>query len=376
MDKSKWKYKKLGEVATFVNGYAFKPSDWKGQGLPIIRIQNLTNSDAPYNYYDGNEIDSKYFVDNGDLLVSWSATLGAFLWNKGKAVLNQHIFKTVFDKTDINKHFLKYAIISTLNVMATKAHGITMRHITKKEFDNIAIPFPSISIQQRIVSELDQLTELISLKQQQLKEYDSLAQSLFYKVIHDSKLSGNTETRELGDISEYSNERCTASQLTTDNYVGVENLLKDCGGKTVASTLGKVSSATAYKTGDVLIGNIRPYLKKIWLANRNGGASGDVLVIRIQNEFKNKIHPTFIYCSLARDEFFEYDYSHSKGVKMPRGDKKVILKYPISIPPYNAQRKLADYINMIDKQKSIVKQSIAETQTLLDSRMQEYFDNV
>ena len=119
MDRSKWEYKKLGEVATFLNGYAFKPENWSKHGLKIIRIQNLTDETAPYNHYEG-EIDSKYIVRNGDLLISWSATLGAFLWNNDDALLNQHIFKTIFDKSDIDKFYLKYCVISKLEEMAKK----------------------------------------------------------------------------------------------------------------------------------------------------------------------------------------------------------------------------------------------------------------
>ena len=105
--KHNWTYKKLGEVATYINGFAFKPSDWKLQGLPIIRIQNLNDPSAEYNFYD-KEIAPKYIVNDGDILISWSASLGVYEWQRGKAVLNQHIFKVVFDKSDIDKHYFKY----------------------------------------------------------------------------------------------------------------------------------------------------------------------------------------------------------------------------------------------------------------------------
>ncbi len=108
--KHNWEYKRLGDVATYVNGYAFKPSDWLDSGYPIIRIQNLNNSDAEYNYTNGS-VPSKYFVSKGDLLISWSASLGAYIWQGNKAVLNQHIFKVVFDKTDIVRNYLKYLLI-------------------------------------------------------------------------------------------------------------------------------------------------------------------------------------------------------------------------------------------------------------------------
>lgn len=356
MDKSKWTYKKLGEVATFINGYAFKPSDWKDVGLPIIRIQNLTSSDAPYNYYDGKEIDNKYLVDNGDLLVSWSATLGAFLWNKGKAVLNQHIFKTVFDKTDINKHFLKYAIISTLNVMASKAHGITMRHITKKEFDDIVIPFPPSLDQQHIVSELDQLSELISLKQQQLKEYDALAQSLFYEMFGDPIINDKGwQIKCWNDVLRIINGK---------DYKGVEN---QKGKYPICGSGGIMGYANAYLCPEntVIIGrkgNINKPIfmtQKFWNIDTAFGLVADNI----------NIAPLYLYYFCIKYNFEK----HNKAVTIPSLTKKDLLKISIPLPPLSLQHSFASKVRAIEAQKSLVKQSIAEAQTLLDSRMQEYF---
>ena len=98
------KYLKLGEIATYINGYAFKPEDWDNKGRPIIRIQNLTNSSNEINYFS-RDIDEKYIVNKGDILISWSASIGIYEWTKEAAVLNQYIFKVVFNKVDINKKY-------------------------------------------------------------------------------------------------------------------------------------------------------------------------------------------------------------------------------------------------------------------------------
>ena len=90
-------YIKLGEIASFVNGFAFKPEDRGDIGLPIIRIQDLTGNSYDLGFYNG-EYPSKVEINNGDILISWSASLGVYVWNRGKALLNQHIFKVVFDK--------------------------------------------------------------------------------------------------------------------------------------------------------------------------------------------------------------------------------------------------------------------------------------
>ena len=139
-------YKKLGDIATFINGYAFKPDDWGKKGLPIIRIQNLTGTGEEYNYYDG-DYPEKVEVNDGDVLISWSASLGVYLWSQGKAILNQHIFRVEFDKLSVDKYFFMYAVQQKLDEMGSKAHGSTMRHIVKKDFDNTRIAFPDVEKQ-------------------------------------------------------------------------------------------------------------------------------------------------------------------------------------------------------------------------------------
>lgn len=139
-----WKTISLGDAASFVNGYAFKPSDWNTEGREIIRIQNLTGSSSEVNYFNG-ELDPKYKVVRGDLLISWSATLGIYEWEREESWLNQHIFKVVFDKETIDKSFFKHLIAQSLRKMEEQVHGATMKHITKKKFDAIPIPLPLLT---------------------------------------------------------------------------------------------------------------------------------------------------------------------------------------------------------------------------------------
>ncbi len=168
-----WEVKKLGEVATYINGYAFKPSQWTDKGTPIIRIQNLNKIDTPFNYYDGI-IHKKYIVNNGDVLISWSASLGVYEWNRGTALLNQHIFKVEFDKSDIDKHYLIYAVKSKLSEMERDTHGATMRHIIKKDFDNTKILYPPLSLQQDFAERIEKIEQQKSLVQQSIVETQTL----------------------------------------------------------------------------------------------------------------------------------------------------------------------------------------------------------
>ena len=144
-------YVRLGDLATYVNGFAFKPDDWGEHGLPIIRIQNLTGTNEVFNYYDG-EYPKHVEVNDGDVLISWSASLGVYLWRQGKAILNQHIFKVVFNKKPIDKDFFMCAVAQKLEEMGTKTHGATMKHIVKKDFDNTVIAYPEQAVQQQFAA--------------------------------------------------------------------------------------------------------------------------------------------------------------------------------------------------------------------------------
>ena len=113
--------KTLGTVAEYINGRAFKPSEWEQNGLPIIRIQNLTDSNAKYNYSSVKH-EEKYLIKNGDLLFAWSASLGAHIWKNGDAWLNQHIFK-VIPKNDIFRDYFYYYLLQVVSNLYAKAHG-------------------------------------------------------------------------------------------------------------------------------------------------------------------------------------------------------------------------------------------------------------
>lgn len=150
-----WAQASLGDLADFTNGKAFKKEEWLEAGKPIIRIQNLTNSSAHFNYAD-NSHEEKYLVRSGDLLVSWSASLGVYYWAGDDAWLNQHIFR-VDQLRGCNKKFLKYALEISIDDFYAKAHGMGMVHITKGNFENHLIPLPPISEQTRIAAKLDEL---------------------------------------------------------------------------------------------------------------------------------------------------------------------------------------------------------------------------
>lgn len=121
-----WPTVRIGDALNLINGRAFKPTEWTKSGTPIVRIQNLNNPKAPFNYYQG-DLPAKIALDDGDLLFAWSGTpgtsFGAHIWRGGKAWLNQHIFKVEFQPTQFDKRFLQLAINQNLNEYIRAAHG-------------------------------------------------------------------------------------------------------------------------------------------------------------------------------------------------------------------------------------------------------------
>lgn len=150
-----WQKMNIGEACTLVNGRAFKPSDWTKTGTPIVRIQNLNDPNAEFNYCSG-DIEDKFWIDTGTLLFAWSGTpgtsFGAFIWAGGKAVLNQHIFQ-VYPCAEISKQFLKCSFEGHMDEIIERAHGgVGLRHITKQELERIELLVPPMAVQDDFVA--------------------------------------------------------------------------------------------------------------------------------------------------------------------------------------------------------------------------------
>ena len=149
----------------------------------------------------------------------------------------------------------------------------------------------------------------------------------------------------LMDICEYAKGKIDVSSLDEETYISTENMMPNKGGITKASSLPTVTQTQVFCVGDVLVSNIRPYFKKIWFAEFEGGCSNDVLVFRA----KEGVSKRFLYYVLANDIFFDYSMATSKGTKMPRGDKVAIMKYAVPDFSYDEQVKIAEILEMFDR---------------------------
>ncbi|MDT5989535.1 restriction endonuclease subunit S [Streptococcus pneumoniae] len=346
---------KLGEVATFINGYAFKPQDWSSEGKEIIRIQNLTKTSTEINYYSGT-IDKKYIVEAGDILISWSGTLGVFQWRGRSAVLNQHIFKVVFDKIDIDKSYFKYVVEKGLQDAVKHTHGSTMKHLTKKYFDNIIVPYTNLGEQQRIASELDLLSKLILRRQEQLEELNLLVKSRFNEMFGDVILN-----EKEWKVSKW-------NEILTIRNGKNQKQVEDADGKfPIYGSGGIMGYAKDWivKKNSVIIGrkgNInKPILVRENFWNVDTAFGLEPVLEKINSEY------LFYFCQLYNFEKL------NKAVTIPSLTKSDLLNISIPLPPLALQNEFADFVVQVDKSQLAIQKSLEELETLKKSLMQEYF---
>ena len=159
------------------------------------------------------------------------------------------------------------------------------------------------------------------------------------------EFQGKWEKCKLGDASEFSKERVNTQNLSSDNYVATENMLQDYQGIIEASSVPTNTNVIKFDKGDVLLSNIRPYLKKVWLADKNGGCSADVFVFKALSA----CIPDFLHYIIANDRFINFAMSGAKGVKMPRGDKEQMKTYEIGLPSIEEQKKIAKLLSLLDE---------------------------
>ncbi|ENV9251421.1 restriction endonuclease subunit S [Neisseria gonorrhoeae] len=265
----------------------------------------------------------------------------------------------------VNKHiyikYVYYFLKTQENYFRNIGSKMQMPQIATPDTDNYKIPIPSLETQQKIVKILDKFTELEATLEATLEAELALCkrQYRYYRDLlldFDNQIGGgiadgyqcrlkNVVWKTLGEVAEYSKNRICSDKLNEHNYVGVDNLLQNREGKKLSGYVPSEGKMTEYIVNDILIGNIRPYLKKIWQADCTGGTNGDVLVIRVTDE---KVNPKYLYQVLADDKFFAFNMKHAKGAKMPRGSKAAIMQYKIPIPPLPEQEKIVAILGKFD----------------------------
>lgn len=183
------------------------------------------------------------------------------------------------------------------------------------------------------------------------------------------EFSGEWKKYSLGEVADFVKERISTDKLTLTTYVSTENMRSDFGGINPAISIPNNTNVIHYKKRDVLLSNIRPYLRKVWSANYDGGCSADVFVFRAKH-----ITPFFLYYIIANDTFINYVISGAKGVKMPRGDKEQMLKYTFSIPTMEEQNKISHILHLLDDRISTQNKIIEDLKKLKSAIIEKTFN--
>jgi len=377
----KMEYKRLGDIASYINGYAFKPEQRGTEGLPIIRIQDLTGNAYDLGFYDG-DYPEKIEINNGDVLISWSASLGVYIWNRGKALLNQHIFKVAFDKVNVNKDYFVFAVKHKLDEMVSKTHGATMKHIIKKDFDNTKIPFPSLEMQEETASILKMVSDIIDTRQQEIKKLDELIRARFVEMFGDpdtewplvtiAEICSNTRTGPFG------------SSLHHDEFVdegvfvlGIDNAVENkfSYNRMRYVTEEKYQQLKRYTVypGDVIITIMGTVGRAAVIPEDMPKAINTKHLACLSPNFN--VVDSYFLCNAFQihPEIKRQLQEQTKGAIMAGLNLTVIRGLKFKLPPLERQKQFVEFYKQVNKSKVAIQAALDKTQLLFDSLMQKYF---
>lgn len=387
-----WTYKKLGEVCEILNGFAFKSDKYVEQGIRVLRITNvqkgaIVDNDPKYYPYDEESNIKQYMLNENDLLMSLTGNVGRVgLLQKGllPAALNQRVaclrllsdialLKYLFHLLNSDR-FEKDSIFN--------AAGIAQKNMSTEWLKKYVIPVPPLSEQQRIVSELDLLSSIIEKKKAQLKEYDQLAQSIFYDMFGDPVTNEKGwKLKKMGEVCAQKSKIARASKKFTSNspieYIDISSV--DNISKTITTTTSYIFSEAPSRAqqiveyGDILISLVRPNLQNIAIVlyNKNNlvGSSGFCVIRTEQQTIKE-----YLFYVIRSSHFTDFLMQRVSGANYPAVREEDVKSFTLPIPPLSLQQQFASKIEAIEKQKELIKQSITETETLFNSRMDYYFN--
>lgn len=352
---------KLGDVATYINGYAFKPKDRGNVGLPIIRIQDLTGNAYDLGFYEG-DYPKKIEINDGDILISWSASLGVYVWNRGRALLNQHIFKVEFDKAEIDKKYFVYAVRQKLDDIEMKTHGATMKHIVKKDFDATQIPYPSLKEQVEIATNLDKVSKVIEFRKKELQLLDDLIKARFVEMF--GTLDNPADEFEKATLKELCNKitdgkhgGCTSEEGTQRYFVGAREIYDDEVHYDTAPEINVEEFEKDYKRcnieiGDFLIVNTGATIGKSAITfderTEHTLLQKSVALLKVK---KDKLNPVFLkWCYRVNTRMYMVESASAQPNLLLSKIKGTV----IYVPSIALQNQFADFVRAVDKSKVVL----------------------
>lgn len=385
--KQGWVIKKLGEIARIINGYAFdsKLFSTDENDMPLIRIRDIKKGYTE-TFYKGKYSDN-YIVKNGDYIIGMDGEFNITEWGGGDALLNQRVCKIeIVDDSVIGRYVLRFLSIE-LKRIEDATSFVTVKHLSSKSLLSIPIPVPERAEQERIVGELDCLSGIIAAKRAQLRELDTLAQSIFYTMFGDPITNDKGwQTKKLGEITEQINGLWVGKNppFVTIAVIRNTNFTKDCNLDTnniaYIQVEQKQYSTRKLKCGDIIIeksgGSDKQPVGRPILFNIEDGEysfSNFTSVLRVVDN--TLISPKFLH------KFLVYIYNQgytlnmqSKTTGIRNLNFKLYKNMNVPIPPIALQNEFAEKIENIERQKELITKSIKETEDLFNSRMSYYFD--
>jgi type I restriction enzyme, S subunit len=374
----------LGSIAEFINGAAFKPEDWGESGMRIIRIQNLTDSNKPFNRTKKTVTD-RVRVQQGDLLVSWSATLGIFEWNDSEeALLNQHIFRVLPNEEKVNKRYLRHGLEGAILDMQKHLHGATMQHINRGEFLSTKLYLPPLEEQKRIAEVLDRAEELRFKRREAIAQLDTLNQAIFLEMFGDPVTnSKGWEVKKMDECAAKIQIGPFGTQLHEEDYIdnGIPLInpthIQD--GKIFHNTSFSISSEKHQQliqyhleVDDVILGR-RGEMGRcaIISKNENGWLCGTgSLFIRLKHELLNSV---YLFSVLSSQSIKKYLEKASQGVTMANLNKTIVSQIPVTLPPLSLQQEFARRVEAVEKLKTVHRASLSELNALFASLQHRAF---
>ena len=377
----------IGEICALRNGRAFKPSEWSTSGTPIIRIQNLTDDTKPFNYCEF-EVDSKFHVENGNLLFSWSGTpgtsFGAFFWRRERGYLNQHIFRIdPYDPGNLNLEYFRLALNSKLEEIINQAHGgVGLQHITKEKLNKVKVYLPEFNDQLRIAHLLGKVEGLIAQRKQHLQQLDDLLKSVFLEIFGDPVLNEKGwETKEITDVCDEIVDcvNKTAPQAEEPTHFVMVRTSNIRGGKISLANVKYVDAKTYSiwtrrskpRIGDILFTREAPmgeaglidFEDQIFLGQR---------IVQYRCNL-NAANPKFIL-ELMKTRFFQRQVEKlGKGSTVKHLAVPDCFKFIVIAPPLPIQNQFAVIVEKVEGIKSSYQQSLTDLETLYGALSQQAF---
>jgi type I restriction enzyme S subunit len=367
-------WKTLGEVAIKISSGGTPKtgvSNYYNGNIPWLRTQevgygDIWDTEIKITEEGLKNSSAKIIPENCVIVAMYGATVGKVGINKIPLCTNQACANIQLKEEVAHYRYVYHFLLSQYEYIKSLGAG-SQTNINAQIVKSLQIPIPPLAVQQEIVRILDTFTELTAELTARKKQYHYYREQLL------SFEEGEVEWKTLGEIAEYSKERIGCGNLDENNYVGVDNLLQNKKGKTISNYVPQTGNSTKYNINDILIGNIRPYLKKIWHSNQIGGTNGDVLVI---HPIDKKIYPRFLYQILADDSFFEYNMQHAKGAKMPRGNKDKILEYRFPVPSPEEQERIVSILDKFDVLTTSISEGLPKEIALRKQQYAYYRDKL